>query len=200
MQKSLYEIQIDHAAIVSELLDAGGEISPELEMALAINQDELKEKAVSYALRIKEFLGMSDMIKAESDRLAKRAASYKKTSDRLKEYISAAMLQFGVDKIEDKLVALSFRKSEAVEVPEEFADSILKFVTIKAEIDPEKVEAIKAEYEMNGLDEPAIPDVEMLDYFKLSASVDNAKIKASLKEGVTVGDAMILTKKNLQIK
>lgn len=200
MQKSLYEIQADYAALVTELLDAEGELTPELEMALAINKDELQSKAEGYALRILEFDGQADLIANEIKRLQARQKQYENTADKLKETIKAAMLQFNVDKIKTDKVTLAFRKSEVVEVPETFADEVLQFVTIKAEIDTDKVEAAIQQAQANKTDVPKIPKEEMLQYFKLSAAVDKTKIKTTLKEGIAVGDVMLLTKQNLQIK
>ncbi len=111
---SLYNIQHEHIAITNDLLENGGELTPELEMALAINRQDLFEKAEGYALRIREFSTQADAITAEADRLYNRASSFKKTADRLKETISSAMQQFDVEKIEGKLITLSFRKSKVV--------------------------------------------------------------------------------------
>lgn len=200
MQKSLYDIQTDYAALVAELLDAEGELTPELEMALAINKDELQIKAEGYALRILEFDGKADLIANEIKRLQVRQKQYENTADKLKETIKAAMLQFNVDKIKTDKVTLAFRKSEVVDVPETFAEEVLRFISIKAEIDSDKVEAAIQQAQVNKTDVPKIPKEEMLQYFKLSAAVDKTKIKTSLKEGIAVGDVMLLTKQNLQIK
>lgn len=200
MFKSLYDIQEDYSRIIADLQECDGELTPEMEFALAINRDELENKAEAYALRILDFNGQAELVKAEMIRLATRAKQYEATAERLKETIKAAMIQFKVDKIKTKKITLSFRKSEVVEVPETFADEVLQFVNIKAEIDHERFDnAIKEAYE-NDTELPATPNEELLQYFKLSASVDKTKMKASLKEGVSVGDVMLLEKKNLQIK
>ena len=48
---------------------------------------------------------------------------------------------------------------------------------------------------------PAFPTEDILQYFKLTATVDKAKMKASLKDGIAVDEnIMLLTKQNLQIK
>lgn len=200
MLKTLYDIQAQHAALVSELLESEGELTPELEMDLSINEDELEVKAEGYALRILEFNGQADFIDAEIKRLQSRKSQLDKTAERLKETIRAAMVQFKKEKIKTERITLSFRKSEVVEVPETFADEILQFVTIKAELDQKKIEAVAEQCNAVGAKMPEVPSVEMLDYFKLTATVDKTKIKIALKDEKTVGDVMLLTKKNLQIK
>lgn len=200
MLKTLYDIQTEYATLVAELLDADGELTEEMEFALAINKDELEAKAEGYALRILDFDGQAELIQYEIERLTGRKKQYENTAKKLKETIHAAMVQFQVDKIKTQKVTLSFRKSEVCEVPETFADDVLQFVSIKAEIDPGKVKSITEAATAAGFDAPKVPGVEMLDYFKLSAAVDKAKIKATIKEGTTVGDAMVIERKNLQIK
>ena len=200
LNKSLYDIQADYANITNELMELEGELTPEMELALTINKDELEKKAEAYALRIIEFNGQSVLLKMEIERLSKRAAQYERTSEKLKSTVHAAMIQFNVDKIKTTKVTLSFRASESVEVPEDFADNIMRFVSIKTEIDPEKVKALTDAALEAGGTAPIVPEVSMLEYFKVSAAVDKAKIKVALKDGTTVGDTMLITKKNLQIK
>lgn len=48
MNKSLYQIDAELQRIVDEIIDAGGEITPELEEQLAITQDNLNEKLDNY--------------------------------------------------------------------------------------------------------------------------------------------------------
>lgn len=200
LSKSLYEIRLEYANIVEELLNLEGGITPEMEFALSINKDELEAKAEGYALRILEFNGQAEMIALEIKRLQARQKQFENTVDHLKANIKAAMIQFQVEKIKTEKVTLSFRKSEVVQVPETFADDILQFVTIKAELDPEKVKSVTEAANSNGVKAPIVPDPEVLQYFKLSATIDKAKMKSDIKDGKTVGDVMVLENKNLQIK
>ena len=114
-----------------------------------------------------------------------------------------AMEQFKVDKIEGKLVKLSLRKSSVCILPEDFAN-ILQYVTLKAEPDMEKIgKAIEAAAKA-GAPDADIPtsDVitELIEYFTIKAEASKSKIKAALAEGKTVGECLLLDKKNLQIK
>jgi len=203
MYRSLYDIQIEHSALIDELIESEGEVSHELEMALMINQDELQDKAEAYALRILEFQGNAESVDKEIKRLMKRKQNYENTAERLKETIKAAMIQFKVDKIKTEKITLSFRKSEVVEIPETWVDAVLQFIQIKAEIDAPKIDEVKENHELFDEDKPlpAFPTEDILQYFKLTATVDKAKMKASLKDGIAVDEnIMLLTKQNLQIK
>jgi len=200
MLKTLYDIQAEHASLIQWLLDLEGELTPELELQLLISEEELEAKAEGYALRVLEFNGMAALIDNEIIRLEAKKQQYTKTSDKLKERIKEAMIQFKKDKIKTTRVSLSFRKSEAVEIPESFTDSVLKVIKLKAEIAEEKVEALLQAASDAGATPPQIPDESILEYFKLSAAVDKAKVKSDLKEGLTISDCTIITKQNLQIK
>jgi Gp157 protein len=200
MHKSLYDIRIDHAALVDELIDSEGDLSPELEMALSINEYELTEKAEAYALRILEFDGQADVVDAEIKRLQKRKESFKKTAERLKETIKAAMIQFDKDNIKTDKVTLSFRKSEVVAVPEGFENMVLNYVKLSAVLDMEK---INAETErLNALPEAeySFPTEDFLQYLDIKAELSKSKMKDALKEGTTIGEVMLVPNKNLQIK
>lgn len=199
MYKSLYEIQAEYAELIAQLLDADGELTPEMEMALLINQEELQNKAEAYALRILEFNGMASMIKMEAERLQKRATQLERTSDHLKSIIDAAMKQFNVDKIKTDKVTLSYRKSKSVEVPEGFADNILKYVSIEAKLNVDALVSAKEAADAAGESFEA-PTEEQLKYFKLKAELSKTLLKEDLEAGVTIGDVLIVEKKNLQIK
>lgn len=200
MYKSLYDISVEYSALVQELIDVEGELTPELEYALQINKDELHKKAEAYALRILDFEGQAELVKVEIARLQKRAQQFQNTADKLRDIIKSAMLQFEVEKIKTERVTLSFRKSETAELPQGFADDILRFCTIEAKLDPKKIEAANQLAIDVGAELPIIPDEELLEFLTLKAEASVSKIKDALKEGRKVGDCMLLTKKNLQIK
>lgn len=198
--KSLYDIQVEHASLIQYLLDLEGELTPEMEEQLTINEDELTVKAEGYALRILEFNGQAGLIKNEIARLTAKKKKYEDTAEQLKDRIEKAMKQFNRDKIETTRVKLSFRKSSAVQLPENFTEDVLKYVKLEAKLDTEKIEAVTEEYTAKEADLPFLPTESMLEYFKVSASVDSAKIKADLKDGVTIATCTIVDNQNLQIK
>jgi len=112
MKKSLYNIETEYLEIANQLED--GELSPELETALAINQTELQGKAVAYAYVIKE----SDDTVIAIDQEVKRLQGLKKTeqnkSKRLKGAIHVAMDLYGIQEIKTETLKLNFRRSEGV--------------------------------------------------------------------------------------
>lgn len=111
---NLYEITRE-AQELAFLLETD-ELTPELEAALLINQDQLQTKAGNYAKVIANIQSDSDSIDAEIKRLKAMKETKDRSINRLKEALRDAMLVSGIDKIESSLFKLSLRRSEAVEV------------------------------------------------------------------------------------
>ena len=111
---NLYEITRE-AQELAFLLESD-ELTPELEAALLINQDQLQAKAGNYAKVIANIQSDSDSIDAEIKRLKAMKDTKDRSISRLKEALRDAMLVSGIEKIESSLFKLSLRRSEAVEV------------------------------------------------------------------------------------
>lgn len=140
---NLYEITREAIELVS-LLETE-ELTPELEQALVINQDQLQSKAVNYAKVIANIQSDSDAIDQEIKRLKAIKESKDRAVTRLREAVKEAMLVSGIDKIESPLFKLSIRRSEAIEV--DVIDALPgEFVNIKNVVTADKIaikEAIK---------------------------------------------------------
>lgn len=113
---NIFKIQSEYQQLVNQLIENGGEITPELELALQINKDNFHSKSENYGYITKQFDGEIDIIDNEIKRLQQAKRSREKTIERLKDTIELAMLTFDIDKIETPLIKISFRKSESVEV------------------------------------------------------------------------------------
>ena len=140
---NLYEITREALELAS-LLETD-ELTPELEAALLINQDQLQAKAGNYAKVIANIQSDSDAIDAEIKRLKAMKETKDRAVNRLKEALREAMMVSGIDKIESPLFKLSLRRSEAVEV--DVVEALPNdFVTRKVVVTADKVsikEAIK---------------------------------------------------------
>ena len=143
---NIYNIQTEYQLLVNELIDNGGELTPELELALQITKDNFHSKSENYAYITKQFDGEMDIIDNEIKRLQQAKKSREKTIQRLKDTIEMAMLTFDVNKIETPLIKISFRNSESVEVTD-VNDLPNEFKTIKVTETADKLkikDAIKA--------------------------------------------------------
>lgn len=143
MKKSLYNIEKEYLEIANQLED--GELSPELETALAINQNELQGKAVAYAYVIKESEDTVSVIDAEIKRLTALKKSEVNKATRLKDTISNAMKLYGITEIKTETLKLNFRRSEGVICTDSSVEVPLKFATVVPEtIKPNLAEIKKA--------------------------------------------------------
>ena len=138
---NIYQIQNEFQLIIAEVINNEGEITPELETALQINQSQLQSKAVDYSYVIKQLDSDCEQIDAELKRLQQLKKVRTNLAERLKDTISNAMNLYEVEKIETPLIKLSFRNSESVEITNE-SQLDACFIVTKTVTTPDK-KAIK---------------------------------------------------------
>ena len=147
---NLFNIKQEYINLVNSIIDNNGELSPELSQALAINETELKEKAINYGYVIRTFEYENDIIDAEIKRLKALKQQKEKAIQKLKDAVSDAMNLYGIEKVESPALKLSFRKSESVEISENLDK---RFMIEKVTLQPDKVaikEAIKKGEQVEG--------------------------------------------------
>lgn len=152
MKLSLYQIEQSFLQLADRLIEAGGELTPELEEELNINKDNLTTKGTNYGFIVKEMESEISVIKSEIDRLTALKKSREKAVDKLANTLSVAMQVFGVEKIESPVMKISFRNSETVEI-DNIAQLDKDFIKVTVTETPDKVAiktAIKEGREVNG--------------------------------------------------
>ena len=113
---------------------------------------ERNKKLEAVALYIKSLEAEAEAMKAEAKKLADRREAKERKAERLRSYISNSMQALGDTKLETAKVAISFRKSESVDV----YDPVLlpaEFTKTKTTVTPDKTAikaAIKAGQEVAG--------------------------------------------------
>ena len=117
MSLSLYQITEQYKQIAESLIESGGEVSPDIEEALKINQQNLQEKAVNYGYIIKQSELECDMIDAEIQRLTKMKKARQNAIEELKARLTSAMTYFEINEIKSPTLKLSFRKSCCLDQP-----------------------------------------------------------------------------------
>jgi len=146
MKLSLYNIQTEFLQLAGELIENGGELTPELQKSLEINKDNLETKGTNYGLVIKQLDADCGVIDAELARLSALKKQRLKTIERLENAISVAMELYEIEKLETPILKISFRKSETVEIEDmALLDKDYKKISIPVEsADKAKIkEAIK---------------------------------------------------------
>ena len=121
MELTLYQISDEQRRINAMLEETGGEITPELEEALAINEGNFITKAENYGKAILHYKTIVAAIKAEKDRLDGLKKTAENAVARMEERLVAAMQTFDKPKVESSTLKLSLRKSERVIIDDENA-------------------------------------------------------------------------------
>lgn len=139
---SLYTISGDLLALLDTLAENGGEITPEIEQALAITEEQFVTKAEDYGHAILNLKAMAAAAKAEKDRLASLEKFYKNAAERIQGALVNAMDVLDHPKVESPSMRLFLRRTKATEIDDvTLIPADLK--TVKVEEVPDKA-AIKA--------------------------------------------------------
>ena len=155
MKPTLFSITSEYLEITNELVENGGELTEELEQALAINQAQLNQKAVAYHHVIQMLEAEATMAREEKKRLDAAIKSRTSSIERLKSMLDAARVQFGKEERGKKVLkigtlTLSSRVSNSVKITDENAlDN--SFKVWKATVDKKAIkEAIDSGEEVKG--------------------------------------------------
>lgn len=149
---NLFNIQQQYLSLANQLSD--GEVTPELEESLKINESQLQEKAVNYGYVIKQLGHEVNAVNEEIKRLTDIKKRNEKAIERMETAISNAMQLYGIEKVDSSFLKLSFRKSESVEIVNE-AQLAPEYLTTKTTTAPNKT-AIKAAIQSGEVVEGAV--------------------------------------------
>lgn len=105
---SLYNITEEYLQIIALVEQADGELSPELEEALSINQEDLEIKCTNYFGVVKEYEGGMALIDKEIERLSAIRQQQDRAYKRLKTNLLNAVLLFGEENPKTKVKSLNF--------------------------------------------------------------------------------------------
>lgn len=98
-----------------------GDLSPEIELALCINQNELQNKAINYAFAIKSIQSDISTIDEEINRLEGLKLSRTNAIERMKATVLEAMQIYSIEKITSPTLNLTVRSNpESVHVLNEY--------------------------------------------------------------------------------
>lgn len=140
---NLYQLTTEYKQLESILIENEGELTPDLEQALQINQDQLQAKGISYGYVIKSIEAESDIIDTEIKRLTQLKKVRDNAVERLKTTLKQAMEMYGVLELKTPTLKISFRKSESVEIIDmDLLDK--KYITVKTTEMPNKTEIKEA--------------------------------------------------------
>lgn len=144
MKQSLYNITEDQRLINAMLEETGGELTPEIEEAMMITEENFISKAEAYGATISEYDAQAEACAQEIKRLQAFKKTCENVSKRMKERISDAMMTFDMDKVTAGTFRFSFRKSTAVVVENEELIPEEYFRTERTICRKELMDALKA--------------------------------------------------------
>ena len=149
---NIFNIQNEYKELINQLIENGGEITPELELLLQINKDQLQTKSENYGYVIKQFNAEIDIIDNEIKRLQQAKKTRENSIERLKTVLTFAMNTYEVDEIKTPLIKINFRKSESVEVEDiNELPQMFKVVKLTESADKNKIkEALKLGEQIKG--------------------------------------------------
>lgn len=116
---SIYNLEAEYINLAQQLIENGGETTPELDQALAINKDALEVKAVKYGYVSKDIQNDIAAIDEEIKRLNALKASRVKAVAKIEETVSTAMKLYGIKDIKLQNLKIWFKPSTAVNIEDE---------------------------------------------------------------------------------
>lgn len=127
---NLFDIEQSFLNIFEELEENGGELTPELEDALNITQENFINKIKSYVNVIKSYKNDLDAVKCESNRLKDYKTTKSNTLERLNNRVIEAVEKFGdinkngVNFVDYSTGKVSIRKTKSINIDEELFNKI----------------------------------------------------------------------------
>ena len=118
---NLFQMTEEQLRLNALLEENGGELTPEIEEALAINENNFITKSENYAKAINHYKAMVDAVDAETKRLAGIKKTCNNIVERMKDRLADAMQAFDKEKVDVGTFKLSLRSSESVVIDDELA-------------------------------------------------------------------------------
>ena len=179
MNSNIFNIEGEYLSIIDALEESGGELTPELEEALAINAENRDRKMQAYVNVIKQKQADIALAKDEINRLRELSQSNEKVIKRLKDTLLQALEVFDLRNNKGNLyhklpnAIMYARTKEIFEVKyetigaeeEETFEDVLDFLVT------DKLDAVQFESVKDALDKYGIPNVT----YKVAASKDKFK-------------------------
>ena len=116
---TLFELTSLQRDIEDSLYENGGEITPEIEEALALTQDSLPAKIDGYNALIRKMAFMEFNCKSEIERLTKLKKTAENGQKSLKRHIIDAMKNFGFKRLDGTTCKMTLSSTKGVSVDED---------------------------------------------------------------------------------
>jgi hypothetical protein len=91
--KTLIEIMAEAQTLATDIMEAGGELSPELEKQLLVNETAMAEKIDGYVLIMEALADRASYLKAKANELSNVAKGLESARESLKDRVKWTMLE-----------------------------------------------------------------------------------------------------------
>lgn len=125
-KKTLSTLLDEYRAIEDMLVEASGEITPEIEAKLGAFGSELGEKLDGYAGAISYLKGQIDYLKAEAAQYTARAKALSNSVEAMRERMAFAMEKAKQDKIKTEKHSFSIRNTKSWKLVDDLPDRRLR--------------------------------------------------------------------------
>lgn len=141
MTKSLTSIVSEIATLENSLIESGGEITPEIENAIALRDSHLPAKIDSYAIVMERFGGVAEFYKAKADSYLKLARAANAIIDRCENNLREALRSLETKTLEgnDVVFRLSPSNPKVVFDNENLIDDAYKVTETVVKIDRKRI-------------------------------------------------------------
>jgi hypothetical protein len=147
LSTTLFQLSNEMRMLEDALWESGGELTPEIEQALAENAESMAKKVDGYNAVLRSFAYKSDVLDAEIKRLNALKKTAENAQKRIREHVVDIMNAFDIDKLEGAYCKINKCQSSKVEVKEE---TILKPLIRKLLFFNKKLPPyVSAEYKIN---------------------------------------------------
>lgn len=107
----LWEVGDELNEIAIQIMEAEGEMTPEIEARLDALEGAFEDKIERIALKVRELEANETAAKAEADRLTAMTRAFGKAAERLKGYALFEMTRVGKDRIETNRAKVRIQKN-----------------------------------------------------------------------------------------
>lgn len=207
----MYEILEDNKEIERLLIESEGELTPEIEELITVNQNEAQEKMEALYYVMMNMKNKAELEAFHKERFAKREKILKNAAERLKSVLDFAIAKYGVidpkstGKIPSKklncgtvnVTGVAYPVLDPTTIPpvekleEEVPAQFISYTTnIKISVKDKEKAVELSNILSEKLEQPVV----------IPPSLDNDKVKDALKEKIVVGEIKLLPNYSARFK
>lgn len=139
MSRPLHELALEAIQIAEALTESGGELTPEIETALAVNESSLAQKIDAYGAVFDRLEAEANYWRKQRDEAARMIKAFENADKRLSERLKDAMLAMGKQTIEGNGVRMRLSNAKPSLVIDPNAEIPTKYLTQVTTYEPDKL-------------------------------------------------------------